>query len=193
MLNEKLNKYSLILGSESPRRKHFLEALKLDFKTIRIDAEEVYPKYLHGNEITNYLAELKSEAYPAELADQELLITADTIVRCNGQILGKPTDLDEAKSMLRFMSGHIHEVITSVCLRTNEKMKVFSDTTDVHFKELTDEEINYYVETYSPLDKAGAYGIQEWIGYIGVLKIEGSFFTVMGFPVHKFYKEMMEF
>jgi len=193
MLNEPLKKYSIILGSESPRRKHFLEEFKLDFRSVRIEVEEVYPKYLHGNEITHYLAELKSDAYPEALADNELLITADTIVRCNGQILGKPTDVEDAKRMLRFMSGHIHEVITSVCLRTNKKRTVFSDTTDVHFKELSAEEIDYYVENYQPLDKAGAYGIQEWMGYIGVLKIEGSFYTVMGFPVHKFYKEMMEF
>ncbi|MCB0473937.1 MAG: septum formation protein Maf [Flavobacteriaceae bacterium] len=193
MLNDKLKDFKIILGSGSQRRQNFLKDLGLDFKVRPIDVEEDYPKYLHGNEITSYLAELKADAYGEELQDNDILITADTVVRFSGKILGKPADLNEAKKMLTALSGQPHEVITSICIKTNKATKIISDTTVVYFENLTEEEINYYVETYQPLDKAGGYGIQEWIGYIAVKKIEGSFFTVMGFPVHKFYKEMMKF
>lgn len=193
MLNKILEKYTVILASSSPRRQQFLRDLNLDFiiKTKNID--EIYPKYLHGSEITNYLSELKAAAFEGELAKGELLITADTIVRFHGKVLGKPKNADDAKKMLFELSGQAHEVITSITLTSLEKQKTFSDTTLVHFKELTEEEINFYITNYNPLDKAGAYGIQEWLGFIAVEKLEGSYFNVMGFPVHKFYKEIIDF
>jgi septum formation protein len=193
MLNKILEKYTVILASSSPRRQQFLRDLNLDFiiKTKNID--EIYPKYLHGSEITNYLSELKATAFEGELAKGELLITADTIVRFHGKVLGKPKNADDAKKMLFELSGQAHEVITSITLTSLEKQKTFSDTTLVHFKELTEEEINFYITNYNPLDKAGAYGIQEWLGFIAVEKLEGSYFNVMGFPVHKFYKEIIDF
>ena len=193
MLADTLKNYNILLGSKSPRRQQFLEDLGLSFTSVSIDVEEEYPKYLHGNEITSFLAELKADAYENILDDNEILITADTIVRASGKVLGKPKDVNDAKKMLNFLSERQHEVITSVCLKTKNKTKTISDTTIVHFKKLTEEEIDFYIENYKPFDKAGAYGIQEWLGYIAVEKIEGSFYTVMGFPVHKFYKEIMEF
>jgi len=193
MLTDKLKNYKLLLGSKSPRRQQFFEDLGIKFTSVSIDIEEEYPKYLHGNEITSYLAKLKADAYENELENNEFLITADTIVRASGKVLGKPKDVDDAKNMLTFLSERQHEVITSICIKTKGTSKVISDTTIVHFKKLTEEEIDFYIENYKPFDKAGAYGIQEWLGYIAVEKIEGSFYTVMGFPVHKFYKEMMEF
>ncbi len=191
MLNKKLEPYTIILASGSPRRQQFLKDLQLDFIVKTEDVEEVYPKYLHGKEITNYLAELKANAFANKLKEKEILITADTIVRFNGKVLGKPTDATDAKAMLKELSGQAHEVITSVCIKTVDKQILINDSTDVYFKKLSDEEINFYVENYQPFDKAGSYGIQEWLGYIGVEKIVGSYFNVMGFPVHKFYKEMM--
>ncbi len=191
MLNKKLESYTIILASGSPRRQQFLKDLNIDFVVRTKDVKEIYPKYLHGKEITNYLAELKANAFVDDLKPKEVLITADTIVRFNGKVLGKPTDANDAKAMLRELSGQAHEVITSVCIKTLDKQILINDSTDVYFKELTDDEINFYVENYKPFDKAGSYGIQEWLGYIGVEKIKGSFFNVMGFPVHKFYKEMM--
>jgi len=193
MLNNKLENYNIILASGSPRRQHFLKELRLDFTIKNIDVEEVYPKYLHGNEITSFLAQLKADAYNDVLNDNDILITADTVVRFNGKILGKPKDVIDAKNMLKELSSHAHEVITSICIKTNEKTKIINDTTVVYFEKLNDEEIDYYVSNYEPFDKAGSYGIQEWLGYIAVKKIEGSYFNVMGFPVHKFYKEMMKF
>ena len=193
MLIYKLKKYKLLLGSKSPRRQQFLVDLGLSFTSVSIDFEEDYPKYLHGNEITHYLAELKADAYDNKLEADEILITADTIVRVSGKVLGKPKDAEDAKNMLTLLSEKQHEVITSMCIKTKGKTKIISDTTIVHFKKLTEEEIDFYIENYKPYDKAGAYGIQEWLGYIAVEKIEGSFYTVMGFPVHKFYKEMIEF
>jgi len=193
MLHKKLQNYNIILASGSPRRQYFLKELKLEFTTKSIDVEEIYPPYLHGNEITGFLAQLKADAYKDELKDKDILITADTIVRCNGKILGKPTDKADAKNMLMLLSGNEHEVITSICIKTKKNMKIINDTTVVYFEQLNEEEIDYYISNYSPFDKAGSYGIQEWLGYIAVKKIKGSFFNVMGFPVHKFYKEMMKF
>lgn len=194
MLNNKFKDYNIILASSSARRQKFLKDLGLKFIIKTVDVEEIFPKYLHGNEITSYLAELKADAfmYEYELKDNDILITADTIVRFSGKILGKPKDKEDAKKMLKELSGHHHEVITSLCIRTNKKSKIINDTTIVYFEKLEEEEIDYYIENYKPFDKAGSYGIQEWLGFIGVKKIEGSFFTVMGFPVHKFYKEMMK-
>ncbi len=191
MLNKKLESYTIILASGSPRRQQFLKDLNIDFVVQTKNVKEVYPKYLHGKEITNFLAELKANPFLDDLKRNEVLITADTIVRFNGKVLGKPIDENDAKAMLSELSGQAHEVITSVCIQTIEKKILIDDSTDVYFKELTDDEINFYVENYKPFDKAGSYGIQEWLGYIGVEKIVGSYFNVMGFPVHKFYKEMM--
>lgn len=193
MLNDRLKKYNLILASGSPRRQQFLKDLGLQYTIKSIDVEEVYPKYLHGNEITGYLAQLKADAYEDELNNHDILISADTIVRFSGKILGKPKDELEAKKMLRDLSGNHHEVITSICIRTTTITKIINDTTIVYFEKLSEEEIEFYIKNYKPFDKAGSYGIQEWIGYIGVKKIEGNYCTVMGFPVHKFYKEMMKF
>jgi len=193
MLNKKLKNYNIILASSSPRRQQFLRDLGLQFTVRSLDVEEVYPKYLHGNEITGYLAELKANAFEDELNDQDVLITADTIVRFSGKILGKPKDATEAKNMLKELSGEHHEVITSICIKTTKTTKIINDTTIVYFEKLSDEEIDYYINNFKPFDKAGSYGIQEYIGYIGVRKIEGNYSTVMGFPVHKFYKEMMKF
>ena len=193
MLNDKLKNYNIILASGSPRRQQFLKYLGLKFTINSVDVEEVYPKYLHGNEITGYLAQLKADAYEHELNDHDILITADTIVRLAGKILGKPKDEHEAKKMLKDLSGNQHEVITSLCIKTTSNTKIINDTTNVYFEILSNEEIDFYIKNFEPFDKAGSYGIQEWIGYIGVKKIEGNYCTVMGFPVHKFYKEMMKF
>ena len=193
MLRENLKKYNIILGSGSPRRQQFLKDLGLEFSIKSIDVEEIYPRYLHGNEITSFLAQLKADAFDESLNTNDLLITADTIVRFNGKILGKPTDAIDAKNMLLALSNQGHEVITSICIKTMNSSKIISDTTIVYFDELSEKEIDYYIATYKPFDKAGSYGIQEWLGYIAVKKIEGSFFNVMGFPVHKFYKEMMKY
>ena len=192
MLNKKFNNHTIILASRSPRRQQLLKDLGLDFVIKVKDIEEVYPKYLHGKEITNYLAELKASAFDDELKENDILITADTIVRFNGKVLGKPKNATDAKKMLNELSGQAHEVISSICIKTIHKQILISDTTDVYFKVLTDDEIDYYISNFKPFDKAGAYGIQEWLGYIAVKKIKGSYFNVMGFPVHKFYKEMME-
>ena len=191
MLNKKFKDYNIILASRSPRRQQILKDLGLDFIVKKKDIEEIYPKYLHGKEITNFLAELKAKAFADELKENDILITADTIVRFNGKVLGKPKDLEDAKAMLEELSGNAHEVITSICIKTLNKKVMINATTDVYFKKLTTDEIDYYVDTFKPLDKAGSYGIQEWLGFIGVKKIIGSYSNVMGFPVHKFYKEMM--
>jgi septum formation protein len=193
MLNKKLENYNIILASGSPRRQQFLKDLGLNFIIKSIDVEEIYPKYLHGNEITSFLAELKADAYEKKLNDNDILITADTVVRFNGRILGKPIDTQDAKKMLTDLSNNQHEVITSICIKTSKSTKIINDTTVVYFEKLSEEEIDFYLNNYAPFDKAGSYGIQEWLGYIAVKKIEGSFFNVMGFPVHKFYKEMMKF
>lgn len=193
MLNKKLSNYNIILASGSPRRQQFLKDLGLHFTLKVKDIDEVYPKYLHGSEITDYLAELKATAFEDELKENDLLITADTIVRFRGKVLGKPKDKNDAVKMLNELSGQVHEVISSIALTTKDKQKIFNDTTEVYFKELSSDEINYYIENYHPYDKAGAYGIQEWLGFIAVEKLEGSYFNVMGFPVHKFYKEIIDF
>ena len=193
MLNDKLKNYNIILASSSPRRQQFLRDLGLQFTVQTIDIEEVYPKYLHGNEITSFLAELKANAFEDEMNEKDILITADTIVRFSGKILGKPKDAIDAKNMLTELSGQHHEVITSICIKTTKTSKIINDTTIVYFEKLSDEDIDYYIDSFKPFDKAGSYGIQEWIGFIGVKKIEGNYTTVMGFPVHKFYKEMMKF
>jgi len=187
MLKNKLKKYSLILASGSPRRQQFFKDLDLDFEIRLKEIEEVYPLELKAEEITNYLAELKANAFEAELQSNEILITSDTIVWHNNQALGKPTDKQNAFEILKSLSNNTHEVITSVCFKTNEKTTTLYEITKVTFNELSDEAILYYLENYQPYDKAGAYGIQEWIGFIGVAKIEGSYANVMGMPTDKVY------
>lgn len=187
-----LSTYNIILGSQSPRRKELLAGLDIEFTTKVIPGlEETYPDTLQGEEIPIYLAEQKADAYTLE--DNDLLITADTIVWLNGHVYGKPADEAEAREMLRSLSGKTHDVITGVCVRTNKKNVSFASTTKVRFAELTDAEIEHYVNKYRPMDKAGAYGIQEWIGYIGVEHIEGSYFNVMGLPIQRLYTVLKEF
>ena len=188
-----LDKYNIILASNSPRRKELLGGLDLEFQVKVIPGlEESYPESLPARQIPAYLAEQKASAYLDSLEDNDLLITADTIVWNNNQVIGKPADRDEAIAMIRSLSGHEHQVITGVCLTTKSFKKTFSVTSSVRFAELTDEEIIYYVDKYRPFDKAGAYGIQEWIGYVAVENIEGSFYNVMGLPVQRLYKELKE-
>lgn len=188
MLRNKLKKYTLILASGSPRRQQFFKDLDLDFEIRLKEIEEVYPPELEAAEITNYLAELKASAFEGELQTNEILITSDTIVWHNNKALGKPKDEQDAFEILKSLSNTTHEVITSVCFKTNEKIDLLHEITKVTFNELTDESIRYYLENYKPYDKAGAYGIQEWIGFIGVSKIEGSYANVMGMPTDKVYE-----
>lgn len=186
--------YHIILASNSPRRRELLSGLDLEYEVkVLPDIEEGYPEGLSMEEIPRYIAAEKAAAYKDIIADNDLIITADTVVVLGDEVLGKPTDLDDARRMLRELSGKTHQVITGVYLMTKEKERGFSVVTDVTFKELSDEEIDYYVEKYRPLDKAGAYGIQEWIGYIGVTGLNGSYFNVMGLPVQRIYNELLLF
>lgn len=189
-----LQKYKIVLASNSPRRKELLSGLGLDFE-VRIiqDIDESYPDSLLTDDIPLFIANEKRKAYTPTLAENELLITADTIVCTSGQVLGKPNDRADAIRMLSLLSGREHEVITGVCLYAKEKSVGFSVSSSVRFATLTDEDIAYYVDNYDVLDKAGAYGIQEWIGYIGVEAINGSFYNVMGLPVQRVYKELKRF
>ncbi len=190
MLKEKLKKYNIILASGSPRRQKFFKDLDIDFSIDVKKVDEIYPSNLKGEEITDYLADLKSKAF-SNLSDNDLLITSDTIVWLNNKALGKPKNYQDAQNMLENLSGKSHEVITSVSIKSNKFQRIINDTTKVFFKELTSNEIEYYITNFKPFDKAGAYGIQEWIGYIGIDKIEGSYFNVVGLPVHKLYKELI--
>ena len=188
MLKSKLQKYKLILASGSPRRQQFFKDLDLDFEIRLKEIEEVFPAELQAEAITNYLAELKASAFEGELNDNEILITSDTIVWHNGKALGKPKDEQDAFEILKSLSNAIHEVITSVCFKTNAETTVMYEVTQVTFNELSDEAIRYYIKNYKPYDKAGAYGIQEWIGFVTVSKIEGSYANVMGMPTDKVYE-----
>ena len=190
MLREKLKNYRVILASGSPRRQQFFEDLDLDFIVQVKDVVEKFPKDLKGAEITDFLANLKSQSF-TNLANNDLLITSDTIVWLNNKALGKPKNKQEAFTMLKELSGKKHEVITSISIRSKNFQKIINDTTAVYFKEISDKEISYYINNYHPFDKAGAYGIQEWLGYIAIHKMEGSYFNVAGLPVHKLYKELM--
>ncbi len=190
MLNEKLKNHNIILASGSPRRQEFFKNLGLDFEIQLKPVKEEYPPRLTHFEISNYLAQLKALPFKEELLPNDILITSDTIVWHDETALGKPRDEDEAFSILKSLSNTTHEVITSVCFTTTTFDKTLHNITKVTFKELSDEEILYYIKTYKPFDKAGAYGIQEWIGQIGVTKIEGSYFNVMGLPVHLVYKTL---
>lgn len=183
--------YNIILSSNSPRRKELLAGLDLRFEVRVIpDIDESYPEELPVKETAEYIAVKKAEAYRAVMQNNDLVLTADTVVILGDKVLGKPADLDEARVMLRMLSGQTHQVITGVCLTTKDNQRHFSVTTDVTFDNLSEDEINYYVEHYKPLDKAGAYGIQEWIGHVGVTSIKGSYFNVMGLPVQRIYAEI---
>ncbi len=192
MLSEKFKNNHIILASGSPRRQELFKELGIQF-TIQVkDVEENYPSHLIKQEITNYLAELKANAFSNELTENHIVITADTIVWHNNTPIGKPKDKDDAIQMLQAFSNDSHDVISSVCIKTLNYQKTFYDVTKVYFKKLSSAEINYYVENYNPFDKAGAYGIQEWIGFIGVTKVKGSYFNVMGLPVHKLYENLLK-
>ncbi len=190
MLNEKLKNHHIILASGSPRRQAFFKSLGLDFEIRLKPVAEDYPPRLKHFEISDYLAQLKALPFKKELKDNDILITSDTIVWHNNQALGKPRNEEDAFKILKSLSNATHEVITSVCFTTKTFEKTLNAVTKVSFKNLTDEEILYYINTYKPFDKAGAYGIQEWIGNIGVTKIEGSYFNVMGLPTHIVYKTL---
>ena len=191
MLRNKLSNYNLILASGSPRRQHFFKELDVPF-TIEIkEVNEIYPNHLKAAEITDYLADLKSKCF-TNLKSNDLLITSDTIVWFEEKALGKPKNKEEAFNMLKKMSGKQHAVYTSISIKSSFFQKIFHDETIVEFEEFTDEEINYYLEKFSPYDKAGSYGIQDWIGYIGIEKIEGCFFNVMGLPTRLVYKTLLE-
>ncbi len=191
MLREKLSNYNLILASGSPRRQHIFKELDIPFTIDIREVEEVYPKHLKGAQITDYLADLKSKSFK-NLQAKDLLITSDTIVWFEEKAIGKPKNKKDAFDMLKKMSGKEHDVFTSVSIKGKSIQKIFNDKTMVLFEEFTNEEINYYLDKYSPYDKAGSYGIQDWIGLIGVKKITGSYFNVMGLPVHKLYKELLK-
>ncbi|OHT44028.1 Maf-like protein [Flavobacterium tructae] len=188
MLKEKLKKYTLILASGSPRRQQFFKDLDLDFEIRLKDIEEIYPPELKAVEITDYLAALKASAFEGELNENEILVTSDTIVWHENKALGKPKNAEEAFTMIKSLSNTTHEVITSVCFKTNNSSTLLNDTTKVTFNDLSDEAILYYIENYKPYDKAGAYGIQEWFGFMAVAKIEGSYTNVMGLPTAKVYE-----
>ena len=189
-LFENLKGYEIVLMSQSPRRRELLKELGLSFMPARSDAEENYPESLEGKEIPMYLSQIKAQAFKLQMKSNSLVIAADTIVYCDKQVLGKPATSDEAIAMLENLSGRKHEVITGITILTQQEQKTFSASSIVEFAKLTDVEIRYYVQRYQPLDKAGAYGIQEWIGMIGVKCIEGSYYNVMGLPVHRLYQEL---
>ena len=188
---EHLKNYHIILASNSPRRRELLGGLGIPFEVkVLPDISETYPDTLPVDETAQYIAVEKAAAYCDSMQSDDLVITADTVVICGDEVLGKPVDEADACRMLRLLSGRTHHVVTGVCLTTSRLQRSFSVKTDVTFKTLSDEEISYYVNTYQPMDKAGAYGIQEWIGYIGVTGLQGSYFNVMGLPVQRIYEEL---
>lgn len=194
LLHEKLRPYRLILASRSPRRRQLLAGAGIDYELAAdYDVEEVYPDGLPAEEVPSYLSELKSAAYPNTLTDSDILITADTVVCLDGRLIGKPADRADALAILGRLSGHRHTVVTGTTLRTAGRQRTFAVRSDVWFRTLTDEEIMYYVDTYKPFDKAGAYGVQEWVGYVAIERIEGSFYNVMGLPMQRLYLELGEF
>jgi len=188
MLN-KLNK-KVILASKSPRRQELLKGLCIDFEIRTKDIDESYPNHLQEAEIPSFISEKKAAAFADDLEADELLITSDTVVCLNGKVLEKPKSLDEGKQMLRELSGQTHTVYSAVCLLDTKKKIVFCDQTEVTFKPLDEEEIEFYINQFQPLDKAGAYGVQEWIGYIAIQNMTGSYYTVMGMPMHLLYDEL---
>ncbi len=194
MINRRLNGRHIILASQSPRRQYLLKELGLDFEIRTTNIKEVYPEGMQPHEIAIYLADLKAASFDiTRMDDKDIIITADTIVSVGDEILGKPSAYGEAVVMLQKLSGRKHDVITAVCLYSKYKKHIFHVLSSVYFKELTLEEIEYYIDNFQPFDKAGGYGIQEWIGYIGINKIEGSFFNVMGLPVKELYEELLKY
>jgi septum formation protein len=187
------NKYDIILASQSPRRQQLLKDMGFDFRVIVTDAEEIYPATMPLLQIPVYLAEVKANAITAELKENTLIISADTIVAIEDKVLGKPKDEKDAIDILQQISGRMHQVITGVCLKSKAKQHSFYALSNVYFRHLSDEEINYYITKFKPYDKAGAYGVQEWIGYVGIEHIEGSYFNVMGLPTQMLYKELIHF
>lgn len=192
MLKDLLKDHHIILGSSSPRRQQFLELMGIPFQVRLNPVEEKYPSALQGHQISDYLAVLKADAFKDQLGDQEILITSDTVVWHRGKSLEKAKDADEAFQMLHILSNDTHQVITSVCFTTASSQKVVHETTEVCFRALSDEEIQYYVDIYKPFDKAGAYGIQEWIGLVGIKHIKGSYTNVVGLPTHLVYQTLKE-
>lgn len=191
---ENLKKYKILLASKSPRRKELLADLGIDFEIVSLnDIDETFPYDMCAENVAEYISKKKADAFSSIIKDCELVITADTIVVCENQVLGKPIDYANAIEMLKKLSGKIHNVITGVTISTKAKIRSFSVSTDVEFAPITDEEIDYYIRNYKPFDKAGAYGIQEWIGYIAVKGIKGSFYNVMGLPVQRLYEELKLF
>ena len=194
LLKDRLKNYHLLLASKSPRRRELLAGCGLEFEIAEgRDAEEVFPADMPLGEVAEYLSKLKSDAYADTLSVGDILITADTVVIASGEILGKPCDREDAVRMLSTFSGATHEVVTGVTLRSTDKAQSFSCHSRVTFRDLTSEEIEYYIDTFRPYDKAGAYGIQEWIGYVAISGIEGSFYNVMGLPVQRLYVELEKF
>ena len=190
----KITDYKLLLASNSPRRKELLQGLDIDFEIKLLpDIDESYPSSLPVDEVAEFIAEKKASSYTKNLKENELLITADTVVILDGAIFGKPNNKEEAKEMLFALSGKAHRVVSGVCLATLKKQISFSVTSEVLFSELSCEEIEYYIDRYSPFDKAGSYGIQEWIGYIGVEHLSGSYFNIMGLPIQRLYRELKNF
>jgi len=188
---DNLKKYKVILASNSPRRKELLAGLGVDYEVRTLpDVDESYPETLQGADIPLYIAKEKADAYVAMMQPGELMITADTIVWLDGKVLGKPQDKEDALQMLRTMSGRTHEVFTGVCITTTDWQRSFTAQTEVRFATLSEEEIAYYVDNFQPMDKAGAYGVQEWIGFIGVENISGSYYNIMGLPVQRIYNEL---
>lgn len=192
MLKEIFKDHEIILASGSPRRQKFFEDLEIPVTIDVRPVEEVFPSHLKKAEITDFLSALKSEVFQDDLKENQILITSDTIVYNNGEALGKPKDHAEAVKMIKSISGRDHEVITSVCFTTQKSQKILNHTTRVYFSELSEQEIEYYVTNFKPFDKAGGYAIQEWIGLIGIKKIEGSYFNVVGLPTHEVYKTLKE-
>lgn len=194
MIDKINNKYKIFLASGSPRRNQLLNELGLEFTVKPVDVEEIYPPHLQKEEIAIYLSELKAKAFDfSGLGDNSLVITADTIVWLEGEMLPKPIDYKQASEFLNKLSGRSHNVISGVTFRTKDKFKSFYSDTKVHFKNLSQDEIDYYIQNFKPFDKAGAYGIQEWIGLVGIEKIEGSYFNVVGLPIQKMYTELLQF
>ena len=191
---KKLRRYNLILASRSPRRQMLMDGLDLSFEIKVKNVKEIYPEDMHYNDVPEFLSKLKAKSFDrSQLVKTDIVITADTIVVLDEKVIGKPKSKAEAKRILKSLSGNKHKVITGVCLTSAVKQTTFSSTSEVYFREINAQDIDYYVEEYHPLDKAGAYGIQEWIGYIGIERIEGSFYNVMGLPTQLLYEELLDF
>ena len=191
---DNLKKYNVVLASNSPRRKELLQRLGIPFKVrTLLGIDESYPDTLRGEDIVRYISRNKANAYRSSMGPDELLITADTIVYLQGEVMGKPHDADDARRMLRALAGQVHQVITGVTILTANDMENFAVTSQVKFSDLSDDEINYYVDRYLPLDKAGAYGIQEWIGLVAVEELRGSYFNVVGLPIQRLYQALKRF